>query len=197
MKRSPEIYLLRHGQTVWNTEQRLQGQCDSPLTEIGRSQARHSGIKLRQLVSQREFKFHSSPLGRCRETSTIVADTLEYPSSLIKYDERLMELSYGRWAGQTMADLRVLDSALFEARAANRWDVPAPEGESYSMVAARLRSWLDEQCEMRLLVVVGHGCAGRILRGVYCGLSTEAIHKLDESHTAIYLLENGSATRID
>ena len=64
------IYVIRHGQTDWNAERRLQGQKDIPINAIGREQARQNGIALAAVLKgeDTEFYFVASPLGRTRET---------------------------------------------------------------------------------------------------------------------------------
>ena len=131
MINSNKIFLLRHGETLWNTERRLQGHKNSILTRKGRGQARHNGSKLRNLIDSVPHMV-SSPLGRCRETAAIVAEEIGIAPSCIEYDDRVKELAYGRWEGQKMTDIEVEDADAFQARKADRWEVPAPEGESYA-----------------------------------------------------------------
>ena len=64
---APTIYFLRHGQTNWNVELRLQGQQDIPINETGREQARKNGRGLANLLDDpARFRFIASPLGRTR-----------------------------------------------------------------------------------------------------------------------------------
>ncbi|MGB6940365.1 MAG: phosphoglycerate mutase family protein [Xanthobacteraceae bacterium] len=69
------IYLLRHGETAWNTAGRSQGQKDSPLTKRGIEQANQMGMLLSQQIASREVEFRGyvSPLGRTKETSRRIA----------------------------------------------------------------------------------------------------------------------------
>lgn len=184
------IFLLRHGETVWNTEQRLQGHRDSPLTQRGQEQAEKNGRKLRKLVSTAQVRIISSPLGRALDTAKIIATKLGVGASEIELDDRLKELCYGRWEGMTKSDIQASDAALYEARRVDRWNVKAPGGESYQDVAARLSSWLNETSD-GVVVVVSHGCAGRILRGLHANLGVEQIVDLDERHDSIFLLQSG------
>ena len=64
------IYMIRHGQTDWNAEGRLQGQQDIPLNEIGRAQATRNGSTLLSSAGSAiaDFDFVASPLSRTRET---------------------------------------------------------------------------------------------------------------------------------
>ena len=194
MTDSAKIYLLRHGETMWNTERRLQGHSNSQLTQKGKQQARQNGLRLRKLISSTP-RLISSPLGRCRETAEIIAGVMKFDFSQIEYEDRVKELSYGRWEGQRVSDIELNEASAFQVRRANRWDIPAPDGESYSMVADRLGDWLSE-VERQTLVLVSHGCAGRILRGIYTNLPKESIYSLEEPHDAIYLLENETVSRI-
>jgi hypothetical protein len=69
------IYLLRHGQTEYNTERRIQGRCDSPLTELGRKQAAAMGETLRGLIAGADdFAVVSSPLPRAYSSAELVAE---------------------------------------------------------------------------------------------------------------------------
>ena len=93
------IYLIRHGQTVHNAEGRFQGGLDSPLTELGRAQARAVGKTLAGLVGP-ETPIVSSPLGRARQTAEIVRATVGLTAP-IQLDARLAEITVG--------DLQILD----------------------------------------------------------------------------------------
>jgi len=75
------IYLLRHGETVWNTLGRFQGQKDSPLTQRGILQADQVAGRLAQEIGECSipFEFHVSPLGRALETAARIA--LAVPSA--------------------------------------------------------------------------------------------------------------------
>lgn len=185
-----KIYLLRHGETVWNTEQRLQGQLDSPLTQKGLRQAAKNGEKLRSLIHGDEIRVISSPLGRTLETAKIIASEIGIDPEEIETDERLKELSYGEWEGLTKADIERIDLNRYKNRINDRWNVAAPGGESYKDVAKRLDSWLKEQ-KYGTTIVVSHGCAGRILRSLHAKLDPANISDLSESHEAIFLLIEG------
>lgn len=91
------IYLLRHGQTEFNAERRIQGRCDSPLTALGRAQARGFGELLAdQLGPDNHIPIISSPLGRAVETAGIVREHSGLQSPL-QTDARLQEIGCGSW----------------------------------------------------------------------------------------------------
>ena len=87
------IYLVRHGQTDWNTIRRIQGQTDVPLNDIGRHEAFLSGEKL---ASIKIDKIISSDLLRAKETAEIINRFL---SRSITFDTRLREINFGDLQG--------------------------------------------------------------------------------------------------
>ena len=85
------IYMIRHGQTDWNAEGRMQGQKDIGLNEIGRQQASNNGRKLAKILGAHagDFDFVSSPLGRTRDTMQRVRTAMGLPAGEYRLDERL------------------------------------------------------------------------------------------------------------
>lgn len=185
------IYLLRHGETVFNRQRRLQGQGDSPLTERGIEQARSMGRRLRTLLGDLDgLRLITSPLGRCRQTAALVAQTLDFDQDRIEPEPRLMEHAYGLWEGLTPEEIEARFPAVSRARETDRWSVTVPGGENYSLVATRVQSWLNEVAEEDRLIVVSHGSSGRILRGLYAGLLREKIPALSQRHGEIHRLSD-------
>src|SRR5262245_9476228 len=108
---SPILYYIRHGETDWNRELRLQGRRDIPINATGRRQARHCGSVLRELIERdtidpAELDFVASPLGRTRETMELVRAELAVDPAGYRVDAQLIEISFGEWEGFTMAELR-------------------------------------------------------------------------------------------
>lgn len=192
------IYLLRHGETLWNVAGRLQGQSDSPLTWRGIEQARVLGeILLRQPHVNGATALVSSPQGRAWQTAAIVAEVLGRDPKSMAFDDRLKELDFGDWTGMTSEEVAVAYPEHWARREADKWHVRPPGGESYADVASRARSWLAEQDDSRARIVVCHGLLGRILRGLYGGLPTEMIFTLDEPQSALFRLNDSRIERID
>ena len=105
---APSIYYIRHGETSWNAEGRLQGTLDIPLNDLGRKQAVHAGNILAELFARHDrdrtkLPFVSSLLGRARTTMDLVRKTLGLPPDGYAVDDRLREIGYGRWEGSTLA----------------------------------------------------------------------------------------------
>lgn len=92
------LLLVRHGETDWNAQGRLQGQTDRPLSDYGRRQARQLGD---QLESEKLEAIYASDLARARETAEIVGERLGLP---IELDPDLREKDWGTWEGLTAVE---------------------------------------------------------------------------------------------
>ena len=103
----PTLYILRHGQTEFNLQHRVQGRCDSPLTELGVAQAHAAGSWLAE-QGVRPGRIFSSPLGRAMETARIARAELAaagLPVPEVEPVEGLVERSYGPFEGGLAADV--------------------------------------------------------------------------------------------
>jgi len=99
--------MIRHGQTDWNAEGRLQGQKDIPLNPLGRSQATSNGERLHQLIGTGgEFAFVASPLSCTRETMERLRIAMGLDPKAYRTESRLVEVSFGDWEGHTMAEIK-------------------------------------------------------------------------------------------
>jgi probable phosphoglycerate mutase len=189
------IYLVRHGETEFNRERRLQGHVDSPLTERGLAQARAVGRGLKDLVDgARGWRLVSSPLGRARRTAEIIGGELGV--SDIEIEPRLIELSWGAWDGRLRSELA---EAYPDTFGRTNWAFHAPTGETHEAMCARLTGWLSElppEPERRV-IAVSHGVTGRILRGLYGRLPPEEVVTQDVPQDAVYRLLDGRIERID
>jgi probable phosphoglycerate mutase len=153
------IYVIRHGQTDWNAERRLQGQKDIPLNAIGREQARQNGIDLAEIlkVEAIPFDFVASPLGRTRTTMEIMRGAMNLAPADYRTDERLVEVSFGDWEGHTIKELKATSRDRITERNLNKWDFipPGDDAESYEIMSWRVASWLNSVD--RPTVCVTHG----------------------------------------
>ena len=189
------IYLVRHGQTLFNAQSRLQGRLDSPLTDLGRRQAAAVGERLRAMLSApADIRLESSPLGRARETAEIIRAKLA--AGPIVSDSRLREISLGSWDGLTPAEIEVRWPGLWRSSVRESWAETCPDGEPYDDAAARLSAWLDAALDGPPRVVVSHGGAISILRGLHLGLSRAETLALAVPHGVIFALSPGDVTAI-
>ncbi len=171
------FYLIRHGQTDWNAERRLQGQKDIPLNDLGRKQAARNGDRLAALIGDpQRYDFVASPLGRTRETMEIVRHQMGLEPEDYRTDNRLLEISFGDWEGFTFDEIRIDSNDAVEERHVRKWDFLQPNGESYQILCDRVEGWLS-QVE-KDTVVVCHGGVIRALLHLLEGTSTNEIVKM-------------------
>jgi probable phosphoglycerate mutase len=186
----PTIVFLRHGETDWNVEGRLQGQRDVPLNDNGRGQAQRNGATLKRLVpGVAAFDFVASPLSRARETMEIVRGTLGLDPGAYRTDDRLREVTFGRWEGFTTEEIRAREPSELAAREGDKWGISPPGGESYEVLAARVRPWLRELA--KATVVVAHGGIGRVLWIELVGLDPAKAVATSVPHDRVFLWDAG------
>jgi len=159
----PTLVFIRHGETDWNRDSRLQGQKDIPINDLGRRQARRNGETVRaEFPDIDTFDFVASPLSRTRETMEIAREAMGLQRHGYRTDDQLKELTFGDWEGITTEEMWKRDPASMEARNVDKWQFAPPNGESYADLKLRIDPWLDSLS--RRTVVVSHGGIGRILR---------------------------------
>lgn len=158
------LALIRHGQTEWNRELRLQGSSDIPLNDTGRGQARDA---VNLLATEKWDAVVSSPLGRARETAQIIADGLGI--TLGSTYDLLIERDYGDGEGATAEEI------------AERWptkDFPGLESEESvgdRGVRALAQIAADHGDDARV-IVVAHGTLIRVTLQEVAGRPFESIH---------------------
>ncbi|MDF1791092.1 MAG: histidine phosphatase family protein [Thalassobaculaceae bacterium] len=193
------IYLIRHGETVWNRNGRLQGQLDAPLTHAGLAQAHAIGRDLKELLATEAPVMTASPLGRTRQTAAIIAEHLGIDFDAITLDDRLMEITLGDHDGYGGWEAIDRDHPhLAEERRRDPWNFRHPNGESTQMVQDRLRPVLDHlNATPGIHVVVAHGVVNKVFRGLYLGLTREQTFALDRPQNAYFRLTAGTEARLE
>lgn len=164
------IYLCRHGQTEFNTVRRYQGQVDSPLTALGRTQATAIGRKLRGLTCG-DIQIFSSPLGRAQQSAQLIAAEVGNPPIML--DPRLMEIGMGAWDGLDDIEIEAEYPGARDGLPAGEWFFHSPDGESHATFSARLAAALADIARHPApdKIIVSHGVAGRVLRSLHARLS--------------------------
>ncbi len=164
-----KIYVMRHGETAWNAEGKIQGRADIPLNENGRELARITGEALKDVPFTRVY---TSPLIRAKETAMIVKGDRQIP---VIEDERIQEISFGICEGCHCSQ------KLFDAPDPNFRDfflrpesyIPPEGGESIEEMTERTSAFFnelihDKTLEKETILVSSHGAALRgILATVY------------------------------
>jgi probable phosphoglycerate mutase len=164
----PPIVFIRHGETDWNREARLQGQQDIPLNALGRRQAERNGRAIAGILASRDWRLVASPLDRAVETMQIVLAAAGAAGKSFATDVILKEASYGNWEGLTLAEVAVRDPAGARQRERDKWGFVPPAGESYAMLAERVSAWLATLDAPT--VAVAHGGVLRALMHLLAGL---------------------------
>ena len=153
------LYLVRHGETDWNLQRRIQGSTDIPLNDTGRAQARRAG----ELLSGRRWDaVIASPLSRAHETASIIAAELGLPEPTT--DARLMERAYG--------DAEGLEVSEVDRRYPGDSFVPGRE-EREDVAARAIAALVDigEANHGKAVIVVSHG-----------GLIRSVLNAVDPEH---------------
>ncbi|MEX1109076.1 MAG: histidine phosphatase family protein [Dongiaceae bacterium] len=183
------LYLVRHGETVWNAAGRYQGQKDSPLTVRGREQGASIGRILANVASalEKPLRAYISPLGRARETAAIMGQYL----ALDCVDEpRVTEVTIGPWDGMIDYEIESEYPGALGGTDAFNWYFRSPGGERFEDVLKRISDWLSEV--QTPAVVISHGLIGRIVRGIYLGMPKREMLELAVPQNGLYVLDAGS-----
>jgi broad specificity phosphatase PhoE len=143
-----ELLLVRHGETDWNAEGRLQGHTDRPLNEYGRRQAKELADRL---ASERVDAIYASDLSRATETAEIVGERL---GLAVVIDPALREKHWGTWEGLT-GDERAAVEFVGESTAAHR-----------DRVMGAVRRIVERHPDQRVVVVTHGGSLRRIQAAV-------------------------------
>ena len=158
----PQLILVRHGQSLWNLEDRFTGWVDVPLTSLGEQEARNAGEKLKGMSIDVAY---TSTLQRAQNTLRLVAETMGVSIPTIR-DEALNERHYGDLQGLNKA--RTAEK--FGDEQVKIWrrsfDIPPPNGESLKDTAARTlpffeRCILGDIAQGKNVLVVAHGNSNR------------------------------------
>ena len=186
-----ELYLVRHGETDWNQQRRIQGLTDIPLNDTGRMQAHATG---RLLARRRWDGVFSSPLSRALETAEIVAGELGLP--VPQTIGALVERNYGDAEGMNFVDI--------ERKYPDRASVPGQE--SREDVVARVLPALHELAAAhpdQALVVVSHGGAIRaVLTAVdphftHGMIANGSVHSFEFGDDVLKLIEFDDPIAVD
>lgn len=183
----PELYILRHGQTEWNAENRMQGALNSPLTAKGEQDAARQGA----ILAQRDlngFKFWCSPQARAIQTAGIALGRI---ADDIHTDDRLREIRVGDWSGLLRYTLPLPEGL---DPYALQYDM-APNGEGFARLEIRCRAFLADLTGPAVLVT--HGITSRVLRRIIAGDAALAEVHPHGGQGCVYHLKNRKQTLLD
>lgn len=186
-----KIYLIRHGETIWNATGRFQGQQDSPLNETGIRQAQALAKRLR---NKPFFAIYSSDLGRAHQTAEILAEPHSQP---VIPDERLRERRFGIFEGLTMTEAERDYPDIQQAFLGGGYNFIVPGGETNDEIIDRTVSCLNELATRhpgeRLLVVTHGGIINRFTKYVL-GIpqSQQRMFRVHNASVNKFVFENGN-----
>ena len=160
------IFLVRHGESEWNSARRLQGQADIDLTETGRAQARALSATIRGLVPDQAL---TSDLKRASDTAELLGFQHAAPS------RQLREIDVGEWTGKSIKDLSTSNDGLYRRWRAGTYTPPGGEiwSDFVTRCSATVTGALQHGAE-RLLVV----CHGGVIRALLQHLIDLPPHRL-------------------
>ena len=175
---STNLVIVRHGETIWNTEGRMQGHLDSPLTEKGRTQASNLADRLKDETFD---KIYSSDLGRAVDTAQSVADKTKHT---IITDDRIREKHFGTFQGMNKEEQDALREEL-------KHEVDS--GETLTAFSERVMAFFEDIVSKhkgeRILVVTHGGVLSLFLR-LCLGLPQEAARKFRLPNAAMNTVDH-------
>jgi len=187
------LYLVRHGETQWNRDRRMQGRRNSPLTDAGIDHARAHAALLR---SENVEHLLVSPLGRARDTARLINTVCHVGETV---DERLAERACGAWEGLTWEEIEADYSVELRAHVADPFHHRPPGGENLPDVVGRVAPLIDELQALpyRRIAIVSHGICGRALLTHLLGLDPAEASVARQPNDLIYRLTFESEPRCE
>lgn len=159
-----KLYFVRHGETVWNVENKICGATDSPLTEKGHKQAIQTGQRLKEMGVHVD-QIICSPLSRAEDTARHIAEMMDVPCQV---EERLREQNFGKYES-TARDGR----EFYEAKKSFTYRFDG--GESMFQMAQRIYNVLDEvkADSERTYLIVAHNGIARIVQSYFYEMTND------------------------
>lgn len=189
-----ELFVLRHGETTWNREGRMQGHLNAPLTELGVEQA----VTQRNIMAEQNlsgFCVLSSPSGRAVETAAIALGPLV---TEITTDTDLREVGVGEWTGRLRAEL--IDPTEWQVTADGVLELydMAPGGEGLAGLEARCARFLARLEGPHVLVT--HGITSRMIRALALGhgpnVTLAMLSEMPGGQGVVYHVKDGRQKRL-
>ena len=180
------LYFIRHGQTPWNVQQKIQGWTDIELDDVG----------LKQSIAACDFlqdhnihAIYSSPLLRTKYLAVLLGESHGLP---VIYDWRLLELKAGDFEGKSWREVEATHGAVLQEILKSQYQIPLPNGESLEMLRARAMAVVQEAIQIdpdQNIIFVTHGGT---IRTILCTLLD--VNLTDREQFAV---ENGSITILE
>lgn len=186
--REKTIFFVRHGQTEWNSVQRMQGRWNSDLDGLGREQADANGRLLAPMGIEAIF---SSPLDRARQTTEIIRRHVRAP---VIYDERIVEWDCGDWSGHLLSDVMERWPKEYAALLSDPFHYRGPNCENYPDLFERARPFVEDAMAHRAetLAIVSHGMIGKVMASILLQLREEETLAIFQPNDAVFRVTTGN-----
>lgn len=159
------FYFVRHGQTVWNVENKICGATDIELTELGHQQAIDTGKKIMEEGIKADEILYS-PLIRAAETARHISEITGIPARM---EQRLIEQNFGKWESTPR------DGADFK-KAKEFFACSHEGGESTLRLAQRIYNLLDDikaEADSKIYILVAHNGIARVVQSYFTDMTNE------------------------
>ena len=180
-----QLYIVRHGQTEWNVEGRMQGRYDSPLTQQGREQARANGALIKTLGGVDQLLV--SPSGRTTETAYLINSYAQAP---LDFADELMERDCGEWSGLTIDEIEERYPQAWAARESDPFWYKPPEGENLNDMGLRVESLLSSLSHLGVprIALVTHGVMSKVILKFFLALGEVECVRVRHPNDLVYRL---------
>jgi probable phosphoglycerate mutase len=176
-----KIYLVRHGETIWNTQKRWQGSKNSALTDLGKQQAQKTGELLNNIALDVAYV---SPLGRAVQTIDIILQNKALEKQILP---AVAEINMGNWEGRLQSEIAISEP-LQAANFRQRPDLFAVQGaESFAQLQDRVvGSLLDifDRHRGRSILIVSHWVAIKVALAHFSNIKLENLSSLEDPKNA-------------
>jgi broad specificity phosphatase PhoE len=180
------IYLLRHGETSWNREQRLQGLTDVSLNNVG---VRESRRLVRWFQKRNIVGVITSPLHRARHTAHILNECGQRP---VVIEDRLREIDHGTWTGWKISHIERRFPIEFTTWQLSPEKLRLPAGETLERVYGRSSGVLSKLIATNIagdVLVVSHGVVNALLVCAALGVSLSEIWRFPQGNSRVTILK--------
>lgn len=180
------LLLIRHGETIWNSEMRYQGHSDIPLSEVGRDQAKRLSARL---AGEQIDHFYASDLSRAFETAEIVAAP---HGKGVQKMEQLRETKFGAWEGLKFSEIQEQYPEIWAKWRDDPRSTILPEGESLDSVDERVMGGIKQILELHkneTVAVVGHGGTTRLILSAALDIDIKYIWRIRQDNTALNIID--------
>ncbi len=178
-----EIILIRHGETEWNSQKRMQGHSNSNLSEVGRGQIQELG----ELMKNVSFDhIYSSDSLRARQTAEAIT---QYSGHTLQFDQRIREKNLGVFEGLTSTEAKERHPEIYRLFKTAGANYVIDEGESTQQLLERALEFIEEirlRHPQERVVMVTHGGVVRVLMKHALGLSIDSPTRFIIKNTGIF-----------